>query len=242
MTISGSQGDILKNSHLHNPSRIERDCALVMHASNDGYLVTRHDIVNKTMLDGQLISPKQAVDILSEKANLQKPVDFINERVLCDSDEYLIWHAIACKRSMFFSSRIKSRLLVNWPNLIYVASKKQRQLSVFATGTGTRPSLTTKVYIPPLQNIGDHGGLCIGSATFPTTVCQFTMAEVESCLMDSSFTHLSGSRRYSERLTHYTSDEKNYAFWQNKVNERVFASEMVAYGTLADVIKRFSRA
>jgi PRTRC genetic system protein B len=79
------------------------------------------------------------------------------------------------------------------PALVFVVNG--HTLSVRALKTNQRPSANTKLYVAPYWNVGDSGGICLGSARIPTSPSIGAIPQWERAFFESEFTHPNGAQR-----------------------------------------------
>jgi len=158
------------------------------------------------------------------------------ETVFVSNRRMFAWTSPSRYAPMWFS--INGRQWANrvwWPNLVWIASKEQRRLKVFAVGRSSRPTLETILYHAPLMNIGDDGDLCEGSAKLPRRLDESRIGDIEACIYDSNFTHVN----HEHTIKGCRGNRGHVAFWRQKekMNTPIRVAELVRKGTLGEVLK-----
>ena len=209
--------------------------ALVFYSNGAGQLAnlaTKHRInANNQLGLGRVVSNQQITVALSEAANsgLNKVPQVLPSTLLVDTPATLVWYAKRKLQRMWF--RVGSKpisFLVEWPPLLFQLSKDSRSLRVFALGSDQRPSERTRLYHAPLMNISDNGLLCQGTAKLPGELSVASIAECESTVYDSQFTHTN----HDHTLKGGASDTQHVRYWRSKASskkkgvERVNACEL----------------
>jgi len=210
--------------------------ALVFHQVNKDVLVTRHHINEHEQLTiGTLIDNNELINTVMATNGTRAQLQAAN--VLVDDAHTLIWHVKRKVTDMWF--RVHGAKAVNYrveyPPLLFVASKQTRNLRVFALTANTRPVPSTRLFLAPLMNINSTGNLCQGSATLPDNIAQDTMNDIENTLYDSIFTHLNYQVKTVKGLA---SNDAHVMYWKHitKTNGRVRAGDMVFFKTLEQLL------
>lgn len=170
------------------------EVALIFHKrSFSTSVATKHPIVNGKLSKGSIVSSIQLKELLGNITfeHQQKSVGFINPNVLLDNDKYLIWHKPRFTAPMWFSVNNKKpkAYRVEWTSMVFVVDKVKSTLSICATSTNTRPTLSSKVYLAPIFNLSNNGSFCLGSARLPKTISASSIKACEDCVIESQFTH-----------------------------------------------------
>ena len=179
--------------------------ALLIYGGNSGNhngaaFVTLHDVLGQ---DTPTLGPAQPLSskflaALSRDLRQNAGVEILPESVLAYTPELFAWWTPAGTRPMFFGSpdgkMAKSNgLSFPQPALVFVVNG--HTLSVRALKTNQRPSANTKLYVAPYWNVGDSGGICLGSARIPTSPSIGAIPQWECAFFESEFTHPNGAQR-----------------------------------------------
>lgn len=238
---------IARVSHNSKESGIRPRFAVVFHEDSDTNNIvcaTQHQVnSNNTLSLGRVVSAPHISKAFSElNTGFSKQIfSCIPETVLYDSSERLVWYKRRFIGDMWFRVGSKpQRFTVEWPCLLFIVEKAQRQLRVFALPSNARPSANTRLYHAPLMNINGQGVLCQGTATLPSQITIETITQCENTIFDSQFTHVN----HEFTLRKETSNKKHLAFWKSKSKtktqppERVSVKEMkFTKNTLGDIMQ-----
>lgn len=100
----------------------------------------------------------------------------------------LVWFTPRQTRKLWFRVGDRTKgYSVPLPRLLFVDFEKT--VKVYAVKTNSRPCETTQLYRAPLMNVYADGRLCMGSNTPPESNGLDRMAEWESIMFESLFTH-----------------------------------------------------
>jgi len=201
--------------------------------------VTKHEINNGIIGTGNYVDLEQVKDLFTEK---EDTLLLRNANVIAENSRYIVWVSPPRKSPMWFrcSGSKPVRFDVHWTRLLFVASKKG-SLSVFALSTNKTPDLNTIVYHAPLMNIGSTGSVCQGTAKLPEIIDTTTLSDIEDTIYTSFFTHVNHKQTLNTSSNGCTTPQQ-FKFWKKKAKtgDKVLAKEMVKFGTLKDVLGRFS--
>lgn len=210
--------------------------AFVFYQDGSDYCaVTEHRIKDGALGPGRVVSMRS----LSDKfATLTKsgPRCLLPENVFLSASDIFGWVSTARFAPMWFNINGKRRSFrVWWPNLLWLANRQERRVSIFVIGSNRRPTLETRLYNAPLMNIGSHGDLCEGSARLPRKFDESAITEIENCVYESNFTHVNHDRT----IKNCNSNQKHIAYWRGKeaTGERVRACDLVMYRRLGEVLQ-----
>ena len=161
----------------------------------------------------------------------------LSESVLLDDHSSIIWYRKRFVNPIWFRvGNGVQHFNVEWPPLLYCVNKKHSSLKVFALGSNSRPTLSSRLYHAPLMNINSSGVLCQGTATLPVEIDASKLTECESSLTDSQFTHIN----HKNTLRNGASSPKLIDYWRKKENGgkplRVKVSEMSPTGRLSQLL------
>ncbi|MBW8191350.1 hypothetical protein K0504_09900 [Neiella marina] len=189
--------------------------AMVFYGTSSVTAVTRHSIEDGRLGMGELLTPDSVVETISSSFNRRKAASpaLLPEKVLHQSDSQITWYTKRQRRSMWFrAGKGVENLLVEWPALIWSASRNGACCKIMALPNNSRPNANTKLYVPPLMNLSSNGLLCQGSARLPKQVDIDTLTEAENCLFDSQFTHVN----CAETIRGIgSSNAKHIKFWRH---------------------------
>ncbi len=229
-------------SHAIPKQSFESQFALVFHSVNHQTVVTKHNISKDKILTGMIVEPIDVIQsTLSEtksESSTDSWSDILDERVLIDDYEKIIWYSKATNRQMWFFGRDcgKATLRVWWPNLLFVVNKKLSSMKVFALATGARPSVKTRLYQAPLMNINDGGKVCLGSAHLPKDKSHTNIVAMENCIYDSNFSHLNDYGNNEQSHMRCDKEHVNFYRMREKNNQKFKANEMTFLCRLSDVL------
>lgn len=222
--------------------------AVVFHQDSESSNIvcaTRHRInpETNTLSIGTVLSASQVAKTFSELRIDKEKIKFecIPENVIFNSDQLIVWYKRRFIGDMWFRIGEKpQRLVVEWPPLLFAALKNKAAMHVFALGKNTRPTEKSILYHAPLMNINKQGLLCQGTAKLPHDISIASIAECESTLFDSQFTHVNHENTFS----HKTNSQKHFLYWKSKSRNkkrdtvRINSKEMSPTGhTLLELIK-----
>lgn len=211
--------EINRLHYIPKKNHIRPQYALVLHGNTDtnGLIcATRHTFKSDATLSiGQLIS----IDAIQREfaqltaKNDSTTIDFLPENLLFESDSLVVWHTKRFIGDMWFRvATAPECLTIEWPALIFIASKQSKKLKVFATATNSRPTMDTKLYHAPVMNVDEKGVLCQGTATLPSVICTSTIKDCSDTLFDSQFTHVN----HKATLRNHRSSGEHIGFWRSK--------------------------
>lgn len=172
--------------------------ALVFHSNKNESLITRHNVIDGKISRGVVLQKSQLVDLLSKSihSNTRKNKDmvvrdFIPNNVLIDNHQILAWFKPSEEKTFWFSIHgqpVRS-YRIKTPNLVFKVNKDKKSLSICAVASKSRPSLTTKIYVPPIMNTSSNGSFCLGAARLPRSIEIQNISACEASVFDSQFTH-----------------------------------------------------
>ena len=202
---------------------------------------TLHKIKKDNTLGlGSVVSQEKLSTLFESYISSESKIDsknIINERLLLDTPDNLIWYRKRFKATMWF--RAKEGVInvdAECSPLLFVVNRRRKSMRVFALSSNTRPTTNTKLYNAPLMNISGNGDLCLGSAKLPDIIngTEESLSLCEASLIDSQFTHANND----ETIRSIRTDGQHIKFWksQSKKNKRIKASDLFFYKTFGDLI------
>jgi PRTRC genetic system protein B len=209
--------------------------AYVFYDNGSGYCAaTEHLVRNGKLGLGKVVSMRSIGDRFARITGNDRPI-LLPENVVVSGGSKFAWYTKARRDDMWFNvngRRFACR--VWWPNLLWIASKSNRQLRIFALGRGSRPTAESTVYHAPLMNIGGGGHLCEGSARLPRRIDEEHIAEIEACVYESNFTHVN----HDQTIRRAKTNKDHIAYWRRveKEKRRVRVSDLVKIGKLGDIL------
>lgn len=161
---------------------------------------------------GRPLSVRAAREVASAlgKETVVEDMGLLPERVLAvRPDGGLLWWVPAERRTLIKEGWDDAQAW--FPPLVFV---RRRGLAVFALAKDERPQAKTKLYRAPLWNVGERGGVCMGSGRLSERGTALRrMEDVERAFFGTPFSHelLGGSAVSSKDLD---------AVWQGLRNTR----------------------
>ena len=235
---------IFKIKHNTKSVDVRPIMAMVFHGVNEQNIAcsTIHTVKSNNQLSvGQVANTKRLKalfdNLIEDKDRYSEATELFSDALLFDSDNEIIWYRKRFHKKIWFrvGKGIQS-FFVEWPALLYKANKKSKSLQVFALSSNSRPTPNTRLYHAPLMNINSFGVLCQGTAVLPKDINVSTIADCESSLIDSQFTHIN----HTNTLRNGANNTELISFWQSKENnqhpKRVLASEMCLWGKMAQLL------
>lgn len=200
--------------------------------------ITKHSINSMGVIGkGSFLDSDDVFEKLKSLTKTENNTPYINQSIIAQTANKIVFHTIRQKRSMWFRLNGKSLdLMVEWPPLLWVTSKDGGTCHIFALPSNSRPKLTTKVYQAPLMNISPEGYFCQGTARLPKVMTQENIVEAQNSLFDSYFTHVNNSTTIKSKSN--VDSAANLKFWINKMknNSRVLTKELNFHATLESVL------
>lgn len=129
------------------------------------------------------------------------------ERVLAVKPGGCCWWTEAARRPLYLSDSLaeKTGLPVDaechWPALLFVAD--MGRMLCFALPESRRPAPDTPLLLPPLWNINDTGGVCLGSARLTRRAqdgADAFVRDAEDAFFLSQFSHIYGNKARLDRM------------------------------------------
>ncbi|GAA4649817.1 hypothetical protein GCM10023116_20980 [Kistimonas scapharcae] len=217
------------------PAPVPHTALIFYQSEGELMAVTRHSVSNSGHIGLGEIVDSNALSELVLSNTIADTGRLIPHNVLLNNGKHIIWHTKRQQRSMWIRQDRPRRLSVEYPPLLFVSSIDGRDVRIFGLPSNSRPTLTTRLYHAPLANIYEDGRLCQGTATLPSSVTLDNLADCESCLFDSQFTHIN----HSKTLKGCETSKKHFDYWvaKSKTREKVKASEMIFIGRLDNVLR-----
>lgn len=157
--------------------------------------VSRHAInKNGEILGGEWLDDKeitQCIESINVTASANtgeknSGIQIIPDNILLDNADFLVWYKPRFVRHVFFNQDVIKDL--PHPSLVFIASKKKKNLFIMAYKGTKRPTVETQMYFAPCPNIFKGNHLCIGTARFPHFVNFNAISELEEILLGSRYT------------------------------------------------------
>lgn len=220
------------------PSIVKPEFAVVFYqdgSSNNVVCATRHKINPDTnsLSIGTIVSPSQIIKCFAKLnvAKYEREINCIPQSVLFESDELIVWHTKRFVGEMWFRHGKKPECLtVEWPPLLFAASKTTQSMHVFALSSNSRPTMDTRLLNAPLMNINSRGLLCQGTASLPAVITTDSIEECEATLFDSQFTHVN----HESTFRHKTNDQKHFRFWKSHAQTRARSAKRLAGSSMSN--------
>jgi PRTRC genetic system protein B len=205
--------------------------------------VTKHPINNGIIGKGKYVNIDTVKEIFSgEETN---ELTLRNPKIIAENSKFIAWTTPAKKADMWFRCATNDpiRLHVNWTSLLFVANKRGL-LNIYALSSNKTPDLDTVVYHAPLMNIGSNGSVCQGTAKLPKTIDNNALAEIESTIYSSFFTHVNHDHtlKGASKKNSKCSTPQQLKFWKAKAKsgDKVFAKELVKFKTVRDIFSNLA--
>jgi PRTRC genetic system protein B len=206
--------------------------AFVLYKSNGNFCgITEHSVTDGKLGLGRYIR----LSTLQRKlagADIEAP-EILPENLLIHSSSVMAWHTGVLVKNMWF--HVSGRHFchrVSWPPLVWIL--KDRNLTIFALGRSSRPTIESPTYHAPLMNIDKKGELCLGSAQLPRNLSVGNLEGIEAILFDTNFTHINNQ----ECLMGGTTNKGLIQYWRQKAesSSRVKVREMKRVGVIGDLL------
>ena len=221
--------------------------AVCIHSNGHDVIATGHEpLKDGTLGAGKIMSLDDLNRVVaSHTGQPQNSVQWNNPSVLLDTDKLLVWSIAPQKRTLWFRVDETQSVDVIIPRTIFVVSRKNRSMAVFAA-PAKKPTPDTKLYHAPYMNVGNNGTLCQGSAQIPADVSNTTDELLKGCedaLFDSLFTHKNHDGTWKTKKGESISNPQHIARWKKvaKENRAPRMNELNPTGiTLRQYIERIS--
>lgn len=186
------------HAHIHTGSTLDLRLSEALfiytgggHGPEKTYLEVRPILEGPDGLEYGAGRPADAADLARMLQRDAPPrIGFLDQRLLAVGENEAAWWAPAGRQTLFFSGGTRmirhSGVEVAMPALLYHV--RGRQLRVRALACRGRPGPRTPLYIAPLWNIYQHGGLCMGSMPVPDGAPAERTGAWERAFWDSAFT------------------------------------------------------
>jgi PRTRC genetic system protein B len=229
---------VVEQANFSEPVRgvpVAKRAYVFYHDGSDYCSVTQHEVREGSLGPGRVVSLKGVGERFARMTRSDAPC-LLPDNVFVSNGRMFAWVTTSRHAPMWFS--INGRQWahrVDWPHLLWIAYKDRPRLRVFALGRASRPRLDTVVYHAPLMNIGSDGSLCEGTARLPRRMDESRLADIESCIYDSNFTHVNHDKTLKGR----PGNREHIAYWgdQEKLAASVKVADLVRRGTLAEVLQ-----
>lgn len=135
----------------------------------------------------------EMLKLVADNVGGMSGLHLLPERVLAwnQAAGTLVWWAPSVVRPIYLAGEGEP---VNgpfkWPPLVFYACGEV--LACWALAKDQRPDADTPLFMPPLWNFYDNGGMCWGNVQPPTTLHPGVIDQWEACVYDTTFTHWNG--------------------------------------------------
>jgi len=228
-----------------NEALLEPQAAIVVYAPSPQHppsWATHHPIIEGQLGPGTTLDAITLKEALNALLGQTEGTRWIDERLLVEGPELLVWWEPAKKRRLFFqpdftgpvAERLKalSGTLLPQPPLIFV--KRPYNLVVYALARNERPGPNARLYHPPYYNTA-KGLVCLGSTPLEADLDPSKLTAYTEAFFASAFTHPWSMK------TRFPGDHA--AMWERARKIGRFAKKWLAPAgkTLGEVVKEATR-
>ena len=174
--------------------------ALLFYEDGSAALITEHDVVTVSTLEGpqvslgpgSLVSRETLVKMIRRVLDVPETRPFLAPEILSYEPGHMFWWVPAARRPIFFMTKgpfdkeIENAIVWHPPLLMHAT---YQFLTVWALGKNERPLETDLVYRSPYYNLGESGIMCAGNVALPETPSPDTRLQWEDAFFLSNFTH-----------------------------------------------------
>lgn len=245
---------MLKNNGVSEPFSVPKHAytgshALVFHNLVCGdTVISQHDVQDHTLKAGTFIDKAAVEQTLYQIVGKDDNAGWCDQRILFENTTHLVWYRKASNTPTTLWFRTASHAVdvaVKLPTLIFVRDKQTHKMHLFAAAGVQRPTPKTRLYRAPICNTSAGGSFCWGSANPPLYKARDAfIAETESCLFDSAFTHVSQPHTFNKQYGKTIETTKHIRIWCQlaEKQQRPMACDMVSTGknleaTLKEIMK-----
>ncbi len=151
------------------------------------FLITEHPVRNGKIAEGAVLS-EASFKHFREFFVAERLLQYIPERVIAYSGEFLMWWTPAQKRPLFFEKLIGiPNGMAPVPPLVFLVTANGGMF-VYAMTENARPTPKTVLYHAPFYNLYEETGVCLGDAN-RAGVSLSDVEKWEDVFFGSEFTH-----------------------------------------------------
>jgi PRTRC genetic system protein B len=194
--------------------------------------VVQHDICSddsgNTVLGSGISVSHQDVENLFNALLKSKKSGFslLSKNVVSISSSHIAWVVKSEKHRMLFNfGKKKQELQVTYPNLFMVATIDNGFHIAAFKGSSTNIKESTPLYHSPIMNVFNDGSMCTGGAVLPKSISNESLAEWESLVFDTAFSHV--NHQHTIIGTKQVSTEKLFSFWRKMKAQDKFPNEQL---------------
>ena len=197
------------------PTTLRLTAALLLYADERRVLARRHDVLHEIgrpprLGPGAFVTTAMVNELLDIAD--QAPLTYMPAHVVATNRFALAWYESARPRRMYFhpqsdvATAAFDGVTIPQPALLFIA--RRHALDVFALAADVRPTIDTPLCLAPYWNVfgaahGTEGGrVCLGSTALPERIDPSLTEAWSEAFFASSFTHLSGSKRWARAGTY----------------------------------------
>lgn len=189
----------------HSTYRLSHVLCLYAGAQNIE-LSMHHPVDLKGLLGpGKPVNPVEfarAIYRLKNDEMIEK-LELVGEYILAENRDAVLWWRPAAMTPMWFKTATPEPRLtalngvpLPQPPLVFLASKRQQGLSVWALALDERPVAETPLFHAPYMNTSDDGNVCLGALRGGAIAKKDGPADWERYFFDSNFSHTPPTLKY----------------------------------------------